>query len=351
MAARIRQVVPVAAALICLLVLSVSAHALQSMHQDEPDVSEPLLATEPPWWRSEVAYGTYGLILVGLGVRFELRHRNHLAAEARYAHRLEREVEHRTREIAERNTELASLNHQLEAASYTDALTGLMNRRYLADQIDRDVALVIRAYTDESAPGDPPRDLLFLMLDIDGLKGINDTYGHAAGDRVLVQVGEMLTRVSRRSDTLVRWGGDEFLLVGHYTDRFMAERLAEHLRSAITQHTFGLGGRQSAHLSCSIGFAMYPFVERDPTALNWEQVVHMADRGLYDAKYTGRNRWTGVLSGRNADPSILVGRMDENLETLEAEQILSLRRREPDESASAKTPSHADDNKLATVSI
>ena len=125
---------------------------------------------------------------------------------------------------------LSELNQELKAASYTDALTGLYNRRFLSEQIEKDVALVRRADTgaDDPVPGDRSRELLLLMLDVDGLKGVNDKYGHVAGDRALLQVREILTRVCRTSDMLVRWGGNEFLRVGRETNRVMGERLAEH---------------------------------------------------------------------------------------------------------------------------
>lgn len=299
------------------------------------------LTARPPWWRTTLAYAMYMFLTIMLGLTFEFRHRKNLAIETGYARRLEREVETRTQELAQRNTELASLNKRLESASYTDALTGLMNRRFLSDQIDTDVAAVARSYTEDAASssGDPHRDLLFMMLDLDGLKGINDTYGHAAGDAVLVQVREILSRVCRKSDTLVRWGGDEFLLVGRQTDRIMAEYMAERLRSAVTEHVFDLGGGHTARLSCSIGFSMYPFIKSEPTLFNWEQVVHMADRGLYLSKQSGRNRWTGVLAGSSADPATLALRIDDDLETLRAERIVTLRGRvlEGDESPESDT--------------
>ena len=243
-----------------------------------------------------------------------------------------------TKKLAERNTELAERNQRLKAASNTDALTGLFNRRCLSEQIDKEVALVRRAYSrgERLAPGDPSRDLLLLMLDVDGMKGVNDRYGHVAGDRTLLQVREILMRVCRTSDMLVRWGGDEFLIVGRQSDHLMGERLAERLRHAMTEHEFDLGGGNTTHLSCSIGFAMYPFVPSEPNLLNWEQVVHMADRGLYEAKGSGRNRYVGILAAQDADPEVVLARMDDNLEQLSDDGILTLRTGPTVEPAEAK---------------
>lgn len=283
----------------------------------------------PPWWMSPWAGALYAFIVAFLILGAVWTHRNRLQAQARRSGELEREVDSRTRELGERNAELAEVNQKLEIASHTDTLTGLYNRRYLADQVEKDVALVLRTYTrDDPDPdsGDLPRDLLFLMLDVDGLKGVNDKYGHAAGDRTLVQIRQILERVCRKSDTLVRWGGDEFLLVGRESDRDMGERLAERLRQAITEHDFQVSSEHTTRMSCSIGFAMYPFMPSAPKLMNWEQVIHMADRGLYEAKGSGRNRYVGLGAARHSDPQTVLNRMDDPLESLVEEDILTLRR-------------------------
>ena len=120
-------------------------------------------------------------------------------------------------------------------------------------------------------------------------------------------------------------GGDEFLLVARESDRATGEHLAERLRGAIMQHKFQLGGGNTTSLSCSIGFAMYPFMPSSPKLLQWEQVVHMADRGLYQAKESGKNRYVGIFAARNADPPTVLKRLDDDLDLLVDENVLTLR--------------------------
>ena len=123
------------------------------------------------------------------------------------------------------------------------------------------------------------------MMDLDGLKGVNDTYGHTAGDRAIVQMKEILTRVCHQSDTLIRWCGDEFLLLGRHTDREAAAMLDERIRQAV----FDLGDGDTVRLSCSVGFTFFPFQTDAPNLFTWEQVLDLTDRALYKAKQSGRD--------------------------------------------------------------
>jgi len=115
--------------------------------------------------------------------------------------------------------ELETANLSLQEQSLTDPLTGLRNRRYLTATIPKDLAHINRHHrrTDEQASREPLDleviDLLFLMVDIDHFKWVNDTLGHAAGDTVLQQLGEVLRSATRGSDTVLRGGGEEFLVV------------------------------------------------------------------------------------------------------------------------------------------
>ena len=285
------------------------------------------LVVPPPWWMTAWAFGLYVLIAIALVWEVRRRHLKSLGVEASRSRQLEGEVAIRTNELGERNAQLTEANRQLKVASHTDTLTGLYNRRFLGEQVEKDVALVLRGYTrDNPNAGNTRRDLLFLMLDVDGLKGVNDKYGHLAGDRALVQIREILGRVCRNSDMLVRWGGDEFLLVARESDRATGEHLAERLRKAIMEHEFQLGGGNTTSMSCSIGFAMYPFMPSAPKLLQWEQVIHMADRGLYQAKESGKNRYVGIFPARNADPPTVLKRLDDDLDVLVDENVLTLRR-------------------------
>jgi diguanylate cyclase (GGDEF)-like protein len=259
----------------------------------------------PPPWRTKWAYGTYLVAAFYLAFSYLRSQRRQRQEEASRRDELERDVQTRTKELAEKNDALQFMNKKLEEASYTDALTGLRNRRYLLTSIQTDIAQVDRFYTRllagkiDDASVKP--DLLFLLFDLDGFKQINDIHGHAAGDLVLVQVRNILSNACRESDTLIRWGGDEFLVVGRSTEQEVAEGLAERIRQAVVDHRFEVGSRRTVSLTCSIGFAAFPFIPTQPKLVHWEQVVGIADRALYVAKQSGRNQWVGIFSTEKTD--------------------------------------------------
>ncbi|MGN6281207.1 diguanylate cyclase [Frateuria sp.] len=237
----------------------------------------------PPWYRTGWAWLAWiaaGMLLLVLTLRWRLaalRQRNQELAAL---------VERRT-------VELKAANEALAEQTITDPLTGLKNRRYLHDHIEQNVALARRHFQERQHPPQA-LGLLFLMVDIDHFKEINDTYGHAAGDRVLQQFRDILLAVTRESDTPVRWGGEEFLIVARFAPRDAGPQFAERIRAAVASHRFDLGEGRRLHRTCSIGFASYPVFAAEPDQLNWEQVVNLADECLYAAKRHGRNAWAGV---------------------------------------------------------
>jgi len=195
---------------------------------------------------------------------------------------------------------LRATQERLEEASLSDPLTGLRNRRFLLQHLDADTGISLRRHEDarRQLPYIPPEegDLLFFLVDIDHFKSVNDQHGHAAGDQVLMQMCERLREVSRESDYLVRWGGEEFLMVARHSDRRDAGLIAERIRAAVDGQPFVLEQGQSLHKTCSIGFAAFPFLSAEPGRLGWAEVVELADQGLYRAKRTGRNRWVGLAA-------------------------------------------------------
>lgn len=207
------------------------------------------------------------------------------------------------RQLESTLSSLREAQARLEEVSITDPLTGLRNRRFLMQHIETDIALVLRRYEqqadDPAQPGALGMDLVFFMLDLDHFKSVNDRYGHAAGDRVLVQLRKRLLQVFRESDYLIRWGGEEFLLVARASDRADAAAIAERIRLAIANQAFELADGITLTKTCSIGFASFPFLPGNPRWLSWAQVVEMADQGLYLAKQGGRNGWVGVCGTGN----------------------------------------------------
>jgi len=264
---------------------------------NEQGLTLPIRVAPPPW-KAWWAYLVYAMLVVGAVVSYREAHLRRLRREEEYSDRLERDVDQRTGELVTQNRELEQLNRRLVDASLTDSLTGLRNRRFLFEEVTKDIALVRRRYL-EVAMGLPARDVfdvVFVMVDLDNFKEINDTFGHPEGDKVLVQMRDVLLEACRESDIVIRWGGDEFLVVGRDTDPDRAEALAHRIRTSIEDHVFNLDEGQVLRTTASIGFACFPFVRSHPDAVTWEQVLAMADDALYTAKNLSRNAWVGFLS-------------------------------------------------------
>ena len=279
------------------------------------------LRVTPPPWKSGWAYAAYILLALGLVmavVRFQV---NKLKQAAKQRELLEQQVLLRTQELAERNQDLEHLTSQLEKASVTDPLTGLNNRRYLQQYIESEIAALDRyAEGQNEAESTPVVDiapgLSFMMIDLDGFKPINDTYGHHAGDLALKQVRDILRTCCRKSDTIVRWGGDEFFIIGRHANRLGAEKSAERIRVELAAHKYQVGGGHVARLSASIGVTMFPFAPKKPRLLSWEQVATVADQAAYLAKDNGRNAWVGLYGTRRISSDDLYERLNTDMEGL-----------------------------------
>jgi len=173
----------------------------------------------------------------------------------------------------------------------------------------------------ETAPG---KDLVFFMVDLDHFKEVNDRFGHAGGDAVLIQMQERLREVFRESDYLVRWGGEEFLVLARATHRDDAKVVAERIRHAVADREFELPDGTRLHKTCSIGFACFPFLPSAPREVSWSEVVELADQGLYLAKRSGRNAWAAVYSSAQARPDGLFQRVMRNLDQALADGEVTL---------------------------
>ncbi|HSB35935.1 MAG TPA: diguanylate cyclase, partial [Thermoanaerobaculia bacterium] len=241
---------------------------------------------ERAWWEEWWAWVSAALVLLG-SVGTVTRWRTSALEEDR--RRLESAV-------AERNAELAAANRELREASLTDPLTGLRNRRFFSATIETDVARVLRAFrpTGGGAPPDD-RDLLFFLVDLDHFKEINDQFGHDAGDLVLVEVARRLSSVVRKTDFLIRWGGEEFLIVSPDGDRGQARLLAERILSVVSREPIDLGKGRHVFRTCSVGWAAFPWVPSAPDAVDYDEVLRLADRALLLAKRSGRHQSIGLL--------------------------------------------------------
>jgi diguanylate cyclase (GGDEF)-like protein len=225
-------------------------------------------------------------------------------------------------QLLDKNLELEQAYKALEEVSLTDQLTGLRNRRFFMQHVDADVSMCLRGYDEPQRVADSSeagKDLVFFMVDLDHFKQVNDRYGHAAGDAVLVQMQERLREVFRESDYLIRWGGEEFLVLARATHRDEAKAVAERVRRAVADRDFELPDGVRLRKTCSIGFACYPFMPSQPRLMPWTQVVELADQGLYLAKHGGRNAWAGIYDGPASKPADLFPRLMQHLDQQVAE--------------------------------
>lgn len=186
--------------------------------------------------------------------------------------------------------ELEASKQALAEQATTDTLTKLKNRRSFYDQAERNLALC-RQYDE---------DMSVLVLDIDHFKKVNDTYGHHVGDEVLVRVAALLTRVVRSgkgrrdSDTVARFGGEEFAVMLPQTNKLGAAVLAERIRSALEKEQIVVDERRIP-VTASIGIATLAA----ETVESIDQLLNIADRRLYLAKNGGRNRICVSDDGRS----------------------------------------------------
>lgn len=207
---------------------------------------------------------------------------------------LRRRQEELEQVVTQRTQQLQEAYRELETLSNTDALTGLYNRRFFQEKVLKDIALAVRKNARKSDLR-MINSLGFLMLDLDYFKQVNDTAGHDAGDRLLKEVSRRMLDTIRSSDTLVRWGGEEFLLLSQENEAQDARALAERLRVAINGKPFEVGGQWMTK-TISLGFCPFPLFPDQPGLLSWEETVQLADMALYLSKQTGRNRWTGIAA-------------------------------------------------------
>ncbi|MCI0612510.1 diguanylate cyclase [bacterium] len=192
--------------------------------------------------------------------------------------------------------------HIREKLSLKDPLTGLPNRRFVSMTIDHDVANSLRKHQDAIKAGTSPQyaDLIFSVINLDDFKKINDEYDHSAGVQVLSQIGSLLQASCRATDTIVRWGEEEFLIISRFSNREAASLIAERFRKLIENTVLQIGNEEF-RVTCSIGFAAYPFVPSSPEAFTWEQVIAFANRSLAASKRSGRNAWVGLLATKKGN--------------------------------------------------
>lgn len=228
-----------------------------------------------------------------------------------YTQMLEEKVKSRTEELNAKNVELERALKEMERLSLTDQLTGANNRHFLQRFIDQEIASLKRGNFNESE--DKNTDIGILLFDIDNFKAVNDCYGHDAGDSVLIQMVEILRDACRESDWVVRWGGEEFLVVSRFVNRDELHHLAERIRAKVADFSFKLADCRKTSLTISCGITAFPFVKSAFDAFTWQQTIKLADVGLYAAKNSGRNGWVKLSENQIEDATNLYDRILEDI--------------------------------------
>ena len=195
------------------------------------------------------------------------------------------------KELNEINMQIASIKNYFEAAkpvieskilmdklrdtSLRDAMTGLYNRRFLEEFMSKIMSQTQRENKTYS----------ILMLDVDFFKLVNDTYGHAMGDKVIVAIGDLLKQSIRESDFAIRYGGEEFIVLLYNADKNGTMKVAKEIHENFSKLIFDVGEGETMQKTMSIGIATFP---QDGNTI-WK-CIKLADTALYQAKTTGRNK-------------------------------------------------------------
>ena len=189
--------------------------------------------------------------------------------------KLRSELERALGEVRHKNSQLEESLKMVEEMAATDALTGLYNRRHFNRVLDQLFSESERLDTDLSCA----------MIDLDGYKQLNDTFGHAMGDQLLAIAGKVILANMRRMDVAARYGGDEFVLLLPHATAQEAASVAQRIRDEFSQGSAMLL-RRNEGVGMSVGIAS----RKNNCATGGEQLLALADAALYQAKGNGRNR-------------------------------------------------------------
>ncbi|NWF75211.1 MAG: diguanylate cyclase [Nitrospirae bacterium] len=182
-----------------------------------------------------------------------------------------RDVTNRKMIEAERDFMLDKLQH----LSRTDDLTGLLNRRALIEKLEEEINRAKRYGS----------KLSLIIIDVDYFKGINDTYGHDVGDRILREVSLLMRESLRNIDVIGRYGGDEFFIILPETSMEAAMEIAERIRLMVKNYPFKINIKREVRVTLSLGIAEY-----NPESEDIESFIKRSDNALYVAKGEGRDR-------------------------------------------------------------
>ncbi len=173
---------------------------------------------------------------------------------------------------------------ELKVQSERDPLTGVANRRHAQQR-----------FAAESEATDGAWSGALLLVDVDHFKRVNDDHGHGAGDQVLIEVARRLQSALREQDVVVRWGGEEFLVLAPKARGAALDALARRLMDSVGASPIALAEGRAIAVSVSIGYGAFPIAPREQP-IGWERALNLADMALYTAKSQGRHRAVGVAA-------------------------------------------------------
>jgi len=215
----------------------------------------------------------------------------------------------RVRELQKRKAELeqevAERTLELKEMSLSDPMTNLRNRRYVSEVMmtEIDTYLEQRKYVIEKGQRRktvlPEAMIGILLIDVDYFKKVNDRHGHKAGDLFLNEFAQILRNCVRRDDVVVRWGGEEFLLILKNCDPTFLPSVSEKIRKAVEQNEFLISPAENLKVrsSCCIGIVQFPLIQNHPLLISFDQSIVLADMAMYLGKEGGRNRTVHLEHG------------------------------------------------------
>ncbi len=219
--------------------------------------------------------------------------------------------------VKKTNRKLEDANSKLQIQSISDPLTGLLNRRSFLNLMKSRNSDVGRR---SSMPGAPNS---LILLDVDNFKQVNDNYGHAAGDVVLIEISRRLKMIMRETDMILRWGGEEFLVFSKDVEASEAKLITKKILDAIGSKPICIGDK-TITVTVSVGGIPLPFGQLSEEEFDWSKALKLADMALYLGKVHGRNR--GYFVDKILEPyddikenleKDLAGAMENNLVAVE----------------------------------
>ncbi len=220
---------------------------------------------------------------------------------------LRRQAVERVEELTRVTRDLEAMSRLLQDFTEKDPLTGLHNRRYFMDRVAADA----ERFGSERRSSNQRRTTGLIMLDLDNFKGINDSHGHPAGDQLLKHLARVLRGCVRGDDRVVRWGGDEFVILLPHTAEEMTGQVAERLVRTVRAEPVRLAGGGVWALSCSAGWSMIDWAAPAGAKPPWEGARAAAEAALYLSKAAGGNcsRFLAPVheDGRPAPPRPIAG--------------------------------------------